>query len=255
MPEVPHIDLNADLGESFGVWRLGDDDAMLDIVTSANIACGFHAGDPATVARTCRAAAARGIRIGAQVSYRDLAGFGRRFIDVSADDLYADVVYQIGALDALARTAGSSVVYVKPHGALYNTIVEHEAQADAVARAVADLNPGLPVLTLPHSAFGNRAGELGLRVVAEAFADRGYREDGTLVPRTEPRAVLSDPAAIAARVLTLVRTGSIESDTGAPVAVSAESICVHGDSPGAVDIALAVRTALAANGFSLTSFV
>ncbi|ALR10511.1 hypothetical protein BST43_16860 [Mycobacteroides saopaulense] len=235
------IDLNADLGEGFGVWRLGDDEAMLDVVTSANLACGFHAGDPATLHRTCHAAAARGIRIGAQVGYRDLAGFGRRFIDIAADDLYADIVYQIGALDALARTVGSSVTYVKPHGALYNTIVHHEAQADAVARAVRDVNADFPVLTLPHSAFGDRARELGLRVVAEAFADRAYREDGTLVPRGEPGAVLHDPAAVAARVPALSRT--------------AESLCVHGDSPGAVTIAQAVRTALLADGIELAPFV
>ncbi|OHT81238.1 LamB/YcsF family protein [Mycobacteroides saopaulense] len=235
------IDLNADLGEGFGAWRLGDDEAMLDVVTSANLACGFHAGDPATLHRTCHAAAARGIRIGAQVGYRDLAGFGRRFIDIAADDLYADVVYQIGALDALARTVGSSVTYVKPHGALYNTIVHHEAQADAVARAVRDVNANFPVLTLPHSAFGDRARELGLRVVAEAFADRAYRGDGTLVPRGEPGAVLHDPAAVAARVPALSRT--------------AESLCVHGDSPDAVTIAQAVRTALLADGIELAPFV
>ncbi|MFT8179502.1 LamB/YcsF family protein, partial [Mycobacteroides chelonae] len=227
---MTRIDLNADLGEGFGVWRLGDDEAMLDVVTSANLACGFHAGDPATLHRTCRAAAARGIRIGAQVGYRDLAGFGRRFIDIAADDLYADVVYQIGALDALARTVGSSVTYVKPHGALYNTIVHHEVQADAVARAVRDVNAAFPVLTLPRSAFGDRARELGLRVVTEAFADRAYREDGTLVPRGEPGAVLHDPAAVAARIPALSKT--------------AESICVHGDSPDAVTIARAVRAAL-----------
>ena len=238
---MTRIDLNADLGEGFGAWRLGDDEAMLDVVTSANLACGFHAGDPATLHRTCRAAAARGIRIGAQVGYRDLAGFGRRFIDIAADDLYADVVYQIGALDALARTVGSPVTYVKPHGALYNTIVHHEVQADAVARAVRDVNAAFPVLTLPHSAFGDRARELGLRVVTEAFADRAYREDGTLVPRGEPGAVLHDPAAVAARIPALSKT--------------AESICVHGDSPDAVTIARTVRAALTANGIELAPFV
>ncbi|OHU20766.1 hypothetical protein BKG76_08325 [Mycobacteroides franklinii] len=238
---MTRVDLNADLGEGFGAWRLGDDEAMLDVVTSANLACGFHAGDPATLRRTCQAAATRGIRIGAQVGYRDLAGFGRRFIDISPDDLYADVVYQIGALDALARTVGSSVTYVKPHGALYNTIIHHEAQADAVARAVRDLNADFPVLTLPHGVFGDRARELGLRVVTEAFADRAYRDDGTLVPRSEPGAVLHDPAEVAARIPALSRT--------------AESICVHGDSPGAVTIAQAVRSALTANDIELAPFV
>ncbi|CPV73005.1 LamB/YcsF family protein [Mycobacteroides abscessus] len=235
------IDLNADLGEGFGAWRLGDDDAMLDVVTSANLACGFHAGDPATLHRTCHAAATRDIRIGAQVGYRDLAGFGRRFIDIAAADLYADVVYQIGALDALARTAGSRVSYVKPHGALYNTIIRHEVQADAVARAVRDVNPDLPVLTLPHGVFGDRARTLGLRVVTEAFADRAYLDDGTLVPRSEPGAVLHDPDAVAARIPALSRT--------------AESICVHGDSPGAVTIARTVRAALAASEIEVAPFV
>lgn len=249
------IDLNADLGEGFGVWRLGDDDAMLDIVTSANVACGFHAGDPASLAATCQGAAARGVRIGAQVGYRDLAGFGRRFIDVSAEDLYAEVVYQIGALDALAHVAGSSVSYVKPHGALYNTIITHEVQADAVARAVRDVNPGLPVLTLPHSVFGYRATELGLRVVTEAFADRAYQSDGTLVPRSQAGAVLDDPETVSARTVTLVRTGTITSIDGAPVAVDAESVCIHGDSPGAVSMAVAVAEALVSNGIELAAFV
>ncbi|TDZ98673.1 LamB/YcsF family protein [Mycobacteroides salmoniphilum] len=238
---MSRIDLNADLGEGFGAWRLGDDEAMLDVVTSANLACGFHAGDPATLLRTCHAAAARGIRIGAQVGYRDLAGFGRRFIDISAEDLYADVVYQIGALNALARTVGSAVTYVKPHGALYNTIIHHGVQADAVARAVRDVNADFPVLTLPHGVFGDRARELGLRVVTEAFADRAYHDDGTLVPRSEPGAVLHDPAAVAARIPALSQT--------------AESICVHGDSPDAVTIAQAVHAALTANGIELAPFV
>lgn len=226
----------------------------MDVVTSANLACGFHAGDPATLYRTCRAAARRGIRIGAQVGYRDLAGFGRRFINMAPEELYADVAYQIGALDALARTVGSSVVYVKPHGALYNTIIDHEAQADAVARAVRDINPELPVLTLPHGVFGARARDLGLRVVTEAFADRGYRNDGTLVPRGMPGAVLSDPAEVAERMLAMVRSGSVPAVSGVSVPVRAESICVHGDSPGAIEMAIAVRAAMMANGIELTPF-
>lgn len=179
------IDLNADLGEGFGVWRLGDDDAMLGIVTSANVACGYHAGDPAGLLRVCRAAAERGVRIGAQVSYRDLAGFGRRFIDVAADDLTADVLYQIGALQGLARASGSTVSYVKPHGALYNTIVTHREQAAAVAAAVHLADPALPVLGMAGSAFFDEASRLGLRTVAEGFADRAYQPDGRLVSRRE----------------------------------------------------------------------
>lgn len=249
------IDLNADLGESFGVWRLGDDNAMLDVVTSANIACGFHAGDPAGLATTCRAAAARGVRIGAQVGYRDLAGFGRRYIDITAEDLSADVIYQIGALQALAHAAGSTVCYVKPHGALYNTIVTDHGQAAAVAEAVHAVNAALPVLGLSGSVFFDEAARLGLRTVPEAFADRAYRPDGQLVSRREPDAVLTDPAEIAERVASMVSTGRIVAIDGSTIAVHAESVCVHGDSPHAVQIATAVAEELIADGVELASFV
>ncbi|MEB3982641.1 LamB/YcsF family protein [Mycobacterium sp. 663a-19] len=248
------IDLNADLGEGFGVWRLGDDDAMLGIVTSANVACGFHAGDPAGLLRVCRSAAERGVRIGAQVSYRDLAGFGRRYIDVAAEDLVGDVVYQIGALQAIARASGSSVSYVKPHGALYNTIVTNREQGAAVAEAVRLVDPTLPVLGMAGSAFFGEATRLGLRTVAEAFADRAYRPDGRLVSRREPGAVLHDAAAIAERVVTMVTSGRVTAIDGADIPVSVESVCVHGDSPGAVQIAAAVRDGLAATGIDIRSF-
>ncbi|MCV7099789.1 LamB/YcsF family protein [Mycobacterium palustre] len=248
------IDLNADLGEGFGVWRLGDDDAMLGIVTSANVACGFHAGDPAGLLRVCRTAAERGVRIGAQVSYRDLAGFGRRFVDVTAEDLIADVVYQIGALQAIAAAAGSTVCYVKPHGALYNTIVTDRTQAGALAEAVRLVDPALPVLGIAGSAFFDEAARRGLRTVAEAFADRAYRPDGRLVSRREPGAVLDDPAAIAERVVTMATSGRIIAIDGTEIGVSVESVCVHGDSPGAVRIATAVREALAAAGIDVRAF-
>ncbi|MEE3752359.1 LamB/YcsF family protein [Mycobacterium intracellulare] len=248
------IDLNADLGEGFGVWHLGDDDAMLEIVTSANVACGFHAGDPAGLVRVCTSAARRGVRIGAQVSYRDLAGFGRRFIDVAADDLIADVVYQIGALQAIAHAAGSRVSYVKPHGALYNTIVTNGEQAAAVAEAVRLVDDGLPVLGMAGSAFFDEAARRGLRTVDEAFADRAYRPDGRLVPRREPGAVLHDPAAIAERVATMVATGQVTAVDGSRLDVSVESVCVHGDSPGAVQIAAAVRDRLTAARTDLRAF-
>ncbi|HZU50051.1 MAG TPA: 5-oxoprolinase subunit PxpA [Mycobacterium sp.] len=248
------VDLNADLGEGFGVWRLGDDDAMLSIVTSANIACGFHAGDPAGLLRVCRAAADRGVRIGAQVGYRDLAGFGRRFIDVAPDDLLADVVYQIGALQALAQAAGSAVHYVKPHGALYNTIVTHRDQAAAVAEAVRMVDAGLPVLGLSGSLFFDEAQARGLRTVPEAFADRAYRPDGQLVSRREPGAVLHDPAAIAERVQTMVTSGHVTAVDGSPIRISVESVCVHGDSPGAVQIASAVRDHLKSSGVDVKAF-
>ena len=248
------IDLNADLGEGFGVWRLGDDDAMLGIVSSANVACGFHAGDPTGLLRVCRSAAERGVRIGAQVSYRDLAGFGRRFIDVAAEDLIADVVYQIGALQAIAGASGSSVSYVKPHGALYNTIVTNGEQAAAVAEAVHVVDATLPVLGMAGSAFFEEATRLGLPTVAEAFADRAYRPDGRLVSRREPGAVLDDPAAIAERVVTMVSSGQTTAVDGTQIAVSVESICVHGDSPGAVEIATAVRDRLEAAGIDIKAF-
>jgi len=251
---VTSVDLNADLGEGFGVWRLGDDDAMLAIVTSANVACGFHAGDPAGLLRVCRLAAERGVRIGAQVSYRDLAGFGRRFIDVTPEDLLADVVYQIGALRGLAQAAGSTVSYVKPHGALYNTIVTNREQAAAVAQAVQMVDAGLPVLGLAGSVFFEDADRRGLRTVAEAFADRAYRPDGQLVSRREPGAVLHDPAAIAERVAGMVTTGQLTAVDGSAVEANVESVCVHGDSPGAVQIATAVRDRLQADGVDVKAF-
>jgi len=251
---VAGIDLNAYLGESFGVWRLGDDDAMLGIVSSANVACGFHAGDPAGLLRVCRSAAERGVRIGAQVSYRDLAGFGRRFIDVDAEELIADVVYQIGGLQAIAEASGTTVSYVKPHGALYNTIVTHREQGAAVAAAVNLVDATLPVLGMAGSAFFDEAARLGLRTVAEVFADRAYLPDGQLLSRREPGAVLHDPAAIADRVVTMVTSGHVTTIDGARVAVSVESICVHGDSPCAVQIASAVRDQLEAAGADIRAF-
>ncbi len=249
------VDLNADLGESFGAWQLGDDDAMLGLVTSANVACGFHAGDPATLARSCAEATARGVRIGAQVGYRDLAGFGRRFIDVAHADLRADVIYQIGALQALARVAGSTVAYVKPHGALYNTIVHNHNQARAVAEAVHAVDPSLAVLGLAGSVFFAEAQRLGLRTVSEAFADRSYRPDGQLVSRRERNAVLDDPAEIADRVASMVLSGRVVAVDGSTIPISVESVCVHADSPGAVRIATAVRDRLSSHGVELAAFV
>jgi UPF0271 protein len=252
---APSIDLNADLGEGFGVWRLGDDDAMLDVVTSANVACGFHAGDPTSLARTCRAAAQRGVRIGAQVSYRDLAGFGRRYIDMDPEDLTADVMYQIGALQAMASAAGSHVGYVKPHGALSNTIVTDRGQADAVAAAVHAVDPGLPVLGMAGSEFFAAATGLGLRTVPEAFADRAYRPDGQLLSRREAGAVLDDAGRIADRVAAMVADNRVDAVDGSTIPIAVESVCVHGDTPGAVRIAKAVRDRLTADGIALGAFV
>ncbi|ANQ71886.1 MAG: 5-oxoprolinase subunit PxpA [Rhodococcus qingshengii] len=248
------VDLNSDLGEGFGAWTLGDDDAMLELVTSANIACGFHAGDPTTLLATCESAATRGVRIGAQVGYRDLAGFGRRFIDVSPKDLTADVIYQIGALDGLARVAGSRVTYVKPHGALYNAIVHHRRQARAVVAAVVAYDSSLPVLGLPGSVFLEEAREAGLEIVAEAFADRAYTAEGTLVPRTESGAVLHDPTLVAERVRRMVVDGELDAVDGSTLKVAAASVCVHGDSPAAVDMAVAIRALLESSDVEITPF-
>lgn len=253
MDEV-RIDINADLGESFGRWRLGDDEALLSLVTSANVACGFHAGDPSVIAEVCDRAVAAGVAIGAQVSYRDLAGFGRRFIDEPADDLANDVLYQIGALSAFAHAAGGRIGYVKPHGALYNAIVTHREQAAAVVDAVRRYDPAMPVLGLPGSAWLRLAGQAGLPAIPEAFADRGYTPDGTLVSRREAGALLTDPVAIAARCLDIARGTGVHDVTGGVVAVHARSICVHGDTPGAVAVARAVRAALTDAGVTVAPF-
>ncbi|MFT4202044.1 LamB/YcsF family protein [Gordonia sp. (in: high G+C Gram-positive bacteria)] len=240
------IDLNADLGEG-----VGDDEAMLTVVTSANIACGFHAGSPTLLARTCAQAHGRGVAIGAQVSYPDRAGFGRRHMAMDPEDLRADIVYQIGALAALASSTGARVTYVKPHGALYNTVVADEQQAAAVVDAVRSVDPGLAVMGLPQSLVLQLAREAGLPVITEAFADRGYRSDGTLVPRTEEGALLTDSDAIARRVVELVTTGTLTAVDGAVITVDAESICLHGDTPGAVEHARATRDALLAAGVAI----
>lgn len=247
---TPVVDLNADLGEG-----VGDDAAMLAIVSSANVACGFHAGTPAGLLDTCRAAAAAGVRVGAQVSYPDRSGFGRRFMDVAADDLFADVLYQIGALAGIARAAGTDVAYVKPHGALYNTIVTHRAQADAVVSAVRTWGAGarIPLMGLPGSVALRRAADAGVPVIAEAFADRAYRPDGSLVPRSEPHAVLTDSAAIADRVARLAGDGTVAAVDGSVIRVDAESICLHGDTPGAVRHARAVRDRLTADGVAIAA--
>ena len=251
---APTVDLNSDLGEGFGVWQLGDDAGLLEVVTSANVACGFHAGDPATMRGVCSLAAERGVAIGAQVSYRDLAGFGRRFLDVEPGELTADVLYQLGALDGFARIAGSALAYVKPHGALYNAIVAHEAQAAAVVEAVRHFDAGLPVLGLPGSQWLRLAAEAGLRVVEEAFADRAYTAEGTLVSRREAGAVLQDADEVADRCLRMMRDGEVESVDGSVVDVRPASICVHGDTPGALTMARSVRAALEREGVRVVAF-
>ncbi|MEW1984544.1 LamB/YcsF family protein [Pseudarthrobacter oxydans] len=249
------IDLNSDVGESFGNWTMGDDAAIFRSVSSANIACGFHAGDPSTIARTCRDAVAAGISIGAHVGYRDLAGFGRRFLDCSPTELADDVLYQLGALEGIARAAGGRISYVKPHGALYNTIVTHHVQAQAVVDAVKAFGGDLPMLLLPGSVALAAAEAAGLRGVAEAFADRAYNPDGTLVSRREPGAVLHDEDAVAANMVRLATEGTIVARDGSTIKTSAESICLHGDTAGAVSMAAAVRRKLEAAGVDIRSFV
>ncbi|MEU8659707.1 LamB/YcsF family protein [Actinoplanes philippinensis] len=239
------MDLNADLGEGFGAWRLGDDDALLDVVTSANVACGFHAGDPSTMATVCRRAVQKGVAIGAQVGYRDLAGFGRRRIDYAHDELRDDIVYQIGALEAFCRIAGDRVRYVKPHGALYNTAAVDELQASAVVAAVVAYDTSLPVLCQPGSVLAQQAAEAGLTVVGEGFADRGYLPDGRLVPRSRPDALVHDPDEVVARVVRMAVDGSVTAVDGSTVECRVRSICLHGDTPGAVRLARAVRDGLA----------
>lgn len=249
-----NIDLNSDLGESFGAWSMGDDAAMLALVSSANVACGFHAGDPAGILGTLRAAAAHGVAVGAHVAYPDLAGFGRRNMDLASADLQAAVVYQIGALQALAAAAGTRVRYVKPHGALYNFIAHDERQARDVIAAIRMVDASLPLVVLAGSPLAGWAREAGLRTVAEAFADRGYRPDGSLVPRSQPGAVLHEPGAVAARMVQLVREGTVMASDGSAVRIDAESICVHGDSPGAVAMAQQLRARLEAEGIAIRPF-
>ncbi|MEU5921524.1 5-oxoprolinase subunit PxpA [Streptomyces sp. NPDC047141] len=248
------IDLNADLGEGFGRWTLTDDEQLLSVVTSANVACGFHAGDAATMRRVCALAAARGVRIGAQVSYRDLAGFGRRAMDVPAAELAAEVAYQIGALEVFARAAGSRVSYVKPHGALYNRVVRDADQAAAVVEGVLLADRTLPVLGLPGSRLHEAAEAAGLPVVTEAFGDRAYRADGSLLPRGQEGAVVTDPDEVVERSLALARSGVVTARCGSTVAVRARSLCLHGDTPGAVGLARRVRERLEASGVPVAAF-
>jgi len=247
------IDVNSDLGEGLGLWRMGDDAALLRIVSSANVACGFHAGDPSIMRSVCAIAAERGVAIGAHVSYADLAGFGRRFVDIDPGELRDLVTYQIGALDAFARAAGSRVSYVKPHGALYNTIVHHEVQALAVVEGIVAYGL-LPMLGLPHSVALVCAKAAGLRPVREAFVDRAYSADGTLAPRQLPGAVLHDIEEITDRTVRMVTEGWVDTIDGTSIRIEFDSLCVHGDTPGAVAIARAARDALEREGITIQPF-
>ena len=242
MSAVGRIDLNSDVGEGFGAWPGGPDEELMPLLSSVNIACGFHAGDPTILRRTCQLASHHGCVIGAQVSYPDLAGFGRRFIDMQPDDLVNAVIYQIGALDAFARLEGRKVRYVKPHGALYNAIVQHERQAQAVVAAVHEYDPSLAVMGLPRSAVQHACEHVGIRFVQEGFADRRYTSDGLLVPRGTPGALIVDPVDASAQAVSLAAAG-------------VESICVHSDTPGAPTLLAAVARGLAAGGFRIQPFL
>lgn len=252
---VKKIDLNADLGETTAGNPVADDAAMISLITSANVACGFHAGDAHSIAQTLREAAQNDVVVGAHVGYNDLAGFGRRFIDYSPAQLADEVLYQIGALEALAQAQGTRVSYVKPHGALYNTIVHHDVQAKAVIDGIAAFSRELPVMLLPGAVAGEYAKKKGLRVVAEAFADRGYMPNGTLVPRSQPGAVLENPQEVAARVLQVATSGAVTAIDGTVLNMDAESVCVHGDSPGAVEMTRAIVAHLEQADVQVGSFL
>ena len=248
------IDLNSDLGEGFGPWPMGDDAAMLALVTSANIACGFHAGDPAGILKVLKVAAARGVVVGAHVGYRDLVGFGRRNMDPSSEELIGDTIYQIGALQGLAKAAGTTVRYVKPHGALYNTIASDARQAADVIAGIRAVDPSLILMALAGAPIVEQARAAGLTVVCEAFADRAYNADGSLVSRRLPGSVIHDPAEVAARMLRMVNEKRIVAIDGTDIALDAQSICIHGDTATAVAIASTLRDTLAARGVTLKSF-
>ena len=248
------IDLNSDLGENVPDRVVSDDAAMLGLVTSANVSCGFHAGNPEGIRATVDAATKGGVVIGAHPGYDDYEGFGRRALDVPAATLQAQVEYQIGALIGLTTAVGGTVSYVKPHGGLYNAIVHDEAQAKVVVDAVKAIDDSLVFLGLAGSVANRVAAEAGLTVAAEAFADRSYNPDGSLVSRSEPNAVLHDPEAVAARVLRLVQTGQVEAIDGSLVHVDAQSICFHGDSQGSIDMARAASDLLESEGVTIAAF-
>lgn len=252
---APAMDLNADLGEGFGLWSMTDDEGLLAVVTSANVACGFHAGDPATMRRVTASAASRGVRVGAHVGYRDLAGFGRRDIELDPGELVDEVVYQIAALDGFCRLAGDRVRYVKPHGALYNRTVLDETQAAAVVEAVRSYDASLVVLGLAGSALLRLSERAGLAGVPEAFADRAYAPEGSLVPRSTNGSVLTDPAAVVGQAVRMATDRTVVAIDGSTVKVRARSLCLHGDTPGAVELAARVRAGLTGAGVAIAPFV
>lgn len=249
------IDLNSDLGESFGPWSMGDDAAMLRIVTSANIACGGHASDPETMFQTLVSARENGVSIGAHPGYNDREGFGRRIIPMAPAEITRLVAAQIGALQGVAALAGTRVGYVKAHGALANLSARDRTVADAIIRAVAAIDSALPVLAISGTQTEQAARAAGQPVFSEVFADRGYLSNGELVPRGQDGAMIHDADFAADRLLELLETGHMPVLDGAPIALDAHSICVHGDSPGAVAMASTIRTKLESQGIEVKGFL
>jgi UPF0271 protein len=247
------IDLNCDMGESYGAWKMGADAEVMPYVTSANIACGFHAGDPATIRKTVRLAADHGVAIGAHPSLPDLQGFGRRAMKISPQEMYDLVVYQAGAVEAFARAAGARLHHVKCHGMLYNMAANDEALSDAMCRAVRDLGGGICIYVLSGSRNHSIAKNLGLRAVGEVFADRGYADDGTLAPRGTPGAMIEDAAKAVQQALGMIEAGTVTSLSGKRVPVAPDTLCIHGDQPGAVAFAKALRKEFSARGIEVAA--
>lgn len=246
------IDLNCDLGESFGAYTLGNDAAVMSLITSANIACGFHAGDPQVMARTVRLALEHKVALGAHPGFADRVGFGRRALAATPDEIENDVLYQIGALAAFARAEGASLAHVKPHGALYHLAAARAPLAHAIARALARFDTRLILVGPPDSMLEHAARECHLRFAREGFADRAYNRDGTLRSRREPAALISEPARAAAQALQMARTQTVTTPDGETIAMPIDTLCVHGDSPHAADILRAVRDALQENGIAIS---
>ncbi|WP_035560819.1 LamB/YcsF family protein [Hymenobacter sp. IS2118] len=244
MPVPLTVDLNCDMGESFGAWNMGHDEAILPFVTSANIACGFHAGDPAVMKRTVRAALRHGVAIGAHPGLPDLVGFGRRNMDISAEEAFAMTVYQLGALAAVAKAEGSQLHHLKPHGALYNMAATNAALAEAIAEAVYRVQPELTLYGLAGSALTKAGEKLGLKTAHEVFADRTYQANGTLTPRRQPDALIADAEVAIAQVLRMVQAGQVRAQQGHDVAIRADTVCIHGDGAHALEFAQRLNAAL-----------
>ena len=248
------LDLNADLGESFGAYRIGEDEALLDVITSANVACGVHAGDAVTIWRSLQACQQHGVAVGAHVGHRDLYGFGRREIHLSGEEAYAETLYQIGSLRAMLRVLNMNLHHVKPHGALYNQMTRDETLCRAVARATKDFSHTLRLVVLAGSKMVEWADAEGCSVVQEAFLDRGYAPDGRLLPRTHEHALLKDPERVTERAVRLAERAELEDASGGLIAVSAQTLCVHSDTPGAGTLAKRARAALEAAGVTVQAF-